>query len=83
MTNRLKMGVALAMAGAAVACANAEVTWPSDFWTQVTNSMAIPSGTQIGTGTALFSIAASQRISRASNETWLNSHKPGLIILFN
>ena len=83
MTNRLKTGIVLAMAGAAEACANAEVTWPSEFWTQITNSMAIPSGTQIGTGTASFSIASPCRTSRASNETWLKSRKPGLIIVFN
>lgn len=38
-------------------CVRADVTWPADFWTQVTNSMALPAGTQIGTGTESFAVS--------------------------
>ena len=30
--------------------------WPSDFWTQITNSMALPSGSQIASGSGTVSL---------------------------
>ena len=40
-------------------CARADVAWPADFWTQITNSMAIPSGSQISAGAGgTFSVSA-------------------------
>ena len=52
---------AMAMAAALGAVgAVADVTWPADFWTQVTNSMAIPAGSQIGCGSQTFEVAATR-----------------------
>ena len=51
---------ALLAAAASIAiidCALADVTWPADFWTQVTNSMALPAGTQIAAGTGSFAVS--------------------------
>ena len=82
MKHKAKKALAAVAAVLTATCAVADVAWPEDFWTQITNSMALPSGTQIGTSTASFAIAAPCRMSRSSNDTWLDSHKPGLAIMF-
>ena len=46
----------------------ADLAWPSDFWTQVTNSMALPSGTQIASATASMAVAKSAGNSIAGDD---------------